>query len=376
MKFRIFVEFHHLFLKSDSMRLRNYAFRCLAFLSFSAFLFSGCSTELDPNDDYQETMIIYSILNPNENVHYARVSKAFQNTNSNALIIAETIPDSTTYRDILNVRLQKLGTDSAVVAEYPMVRIDTVGKESGTFFSGSQVLYRTNPGQPGKLDEKAVYRIVATNTESGLTASGATALVQENASTTRNFCIFQVSIQGGNTCLDTTLANDYDPHMQNAIIFRPPGNAFIYNIKLTFNYTETINGNTENKQLSYYVRNNYLKDVSPTSLNPTIQELVDENVFYRNLLNLIPATNQDPNTVRRAGDIYMTITAGSKSLATNFLVNNSFSVFSQTRPEFDNIANGTGLVGARLQKSVKMRLSIKALEVLRNDPQYSRLNFQ
>src|SRR5678815_3303460 len=91
------------------MRLRRFALQCLALLSFSSILFSGCSTDLDPNADYKEVMVIYSILNQTDTVHYAKVNKAFLNTNSNALTIAATSPDSITYAaDVLDVKLERL----------------------------------------------------------------------------------------------------------------------------------------------------------------------------------------------------------------------------------------------------------------------------
>ena len=52
------------------------------------------------------------------------------------------------------------GIDKPIgVAEYQLVRLDTTGKEEGTFAAPEQVLYRTQPNSPGKLDENAIYRI-------------------------------------------------------------------------------------------------------------------------------------------------------------------------------------------------------------------------
>src|SRR5688572_8243131 len=109
------------------MRMRSFAFRLPVFLSFIAVLFSGCSTELDPNADYQETMVIYSVLDPDQTTHFAKVNKAFLNTKTNALTIAANNPDSTQYGEEVKVNLEKLRADSTVITTYPMERFISTG---------------------------------------------------------------------------------------------------------------------------------------------------------------------------------------------------------------------------------------------------------
>ncbi|MFC5272067.1 hypothetical protein [Adhaeribacter terreus] len=357
------------------MRFRQFAFRYLVALSFGAFVFSSCSTDLDPNAEYKEVMVMYSILNQEDTIHYAKVNKAFLNTNSNALTIAATNPDSTTYpEEGLVVKLERLSTkDSSVLNSYPMERFVSTNKEAGTFFGPSQVLYRTKPNQPGPLtDENAIYRVVATNPKSGLTTSGATQLVQRNESSrSQRFSIFKVSyISSGYPPLDQIDTSKYEPEKLNRVEFRGPVNASIYSVKLTFNYVESDGVTSQKKQLSWYIRNNFLQEAKEIRFD------VEDRLFYTNLLNMIDTSQDKPGTVRTAGDILVTVTAGSESLATNFRINNSFSIFSQVKPEWDNIKNGTGLIGARVQRVVKTRLSQAALAELINNSQYQKLKFK
>src|SRR5688572_19038885 len=174
------------------MRIRNFAFRFVAFLSLGAFFFSGCSTELDSNADYKEVMVIYSVLDPSQTVHYAKVNKAFLNTNSNALTIAANNPDSTQYGDEVQVVLQELRADSTVKSEKNMERFISTGKEPGIFFSGDQVIYRTTGSV--SLNDASIYRIVATNTKTGVKAYGATDVVKDTPATPdQGLCIYQIS---------------------------------------------------------------------------------------------------------------------------------------------------------------------------------------
>jgi predicted protein tyrosine phosphatase len=358
-------------LKLPRMAFRRFALGAVAALGFGSLFFSGCSTDLDPNADYKEITVLYSILNPADKIHYVKVTKAFQNNNADARYIAANIPDSTYYGTEMVVKLQKLKADSSVLAEYPLTRIDTTGKEPGTFFSGSQILYRTNSLT---LDENATYRVVATNTRTGNVAQSATELLREG-----NFCIFQVSTSpttAFRSCYTETNKSSYDADKKgNAIKYNPPANAYIYSVRIDFNFTETTNGIAQNKQVSWYVRSNTLIAPNTTDPDAPIIFQIDDNSFYSNVLNLINTDNDNASTTRTAGNILTTVTAGTKTLATYYQVNNAFSVFSQTRPEFDNVNNGTGLVASRRQKIAAATLSPDALKKLRQDPALQKLKF-
>lgn len=337
---------------------RSFFSRMAVIAAGLAVFASGCSTDLDPNADYKETMVIYSVLNPRETVHIAKVTKAFLNTNTNAYTIAANSPDSSYYdAGELKVVLQKLtitNSDTTVKPsdEYAMVRIDTTGKVPGTFSTQKQILYRTQPGKPGKLDDKAVYRVVAKNEKNGVTASGTTSMIQENANLSSSFCILKIPSLGGFTgnCLSETDSSAYEPQEKGLQVrFRPAANAAIYTAKTVFYYTETTNGVTEKKHVEWYDANNFMPDPKASPINVEVVQ----NSFYENLVKLIDTSNDNATTTRKARYVLINVTAGSESLSKNYLANNSYSVFSQTRPEYDNIINGTGLVGSRLTKTVK-----------------------
>jgi hypothetical protein len=93
-------------------------------------------------------------------------------------------------------------------------------------------------------------------------------------------------------------------------------------------------------------------------------------------MSLIDTSNDNATTKRTAGDILIAVTAGSNSLATYYRVNNSFSIISQTRPEYDNVKNGYGLVGSRLEKAAIAELSKQAADTLKLGKRYLSLKFK
>ena len=355
------------------MRLPSFALRCLTILGFGAFALSGCSTDLDPNADYKETMIIYSLLNPGEPIHYVKVNKAFLNTNSNAVTIAANNLDSTTFRpEDLTVRLERLKQDSTVLNTYPLERYVSKGKDAGSFFSDSTILYRTLPNQPGQLDVNSIYRVVAHSNRTGLSASAATSVVKSN-----ELCIYQVSIKPtiGIDCYDT-LDTDvpYEPHKtNNAIAFNTPSNGYIYSTRIDFPYIETTDGVSKLKTITWYPLNNELKSPSFAGEN-NIRVRIENYSFYKTLANQINTQNDNATTKRTTdGKVIITVTAGSQLLALNYRANTSYSIYSQTRPEFSNVKNGAGLVASRAQKVVYATLTTDALKELKKD---TRLKFQ
>lgn len=349
------------------MRLFPFAARFAFFLSLSFAFLSGCSTELDSNADYKEVLVVYSVLDASQTTHYAKVNKAFLNTNSNALTIAANNPDSTQYGEELRVVLQQLRSDSSVVTEHAMERFISTGKEPGTFFSGDQVLYRTTGTV--QLDEQAIYRVVATNTKTGITAYGATPLVKENAAQQdKGFCIFQISraFAPSKQCWTENQPSAFEPEFPSAISYfiAENSNARIFTIKLTFKFWETTDGVREEKQVDWYIRNNFIQ-------NPGSNQSValEKDFFITNLLALIDRSGDNATTKREPGDVYVTITGGSASLETYYRINNSFSLISQTRPEYDNITNGTGLVASRRSKTARGFLTSNAIKYLQGYPE-------
>src|SRR6478752_828384 len=329
------------------MRFRLFALQLAALLG--SFLFSSCSTELDSNADYKEIMVIYSVLDPDQTVHYAKVNKAFVNTGTSALTIAAEHPDSTQYGEEIKVVMQKLraGKDSVVTNEYPMERFIATGKEPGIFFSGEQVMYRTTGSII--LADDAIYRIKATNTRTGVEAAGATEIVRDVPSNPRTgLCIYTVSRDFGSSgkCFSETQPFNFSPFEKgNMIIFHQAPNAKIYVAKMKFKFAETTDGVRQEKEVEWYLRNNFIHEGTS---DPEIQ--LEDGFFQSNLLALIDRSQDNSTTTREAGDTFVTVTGGSTSLEAYYRINNSFSLISQTRPEYDNIQNGTGLVASRRSK--------------------------
>src|SRR5688572_28707683 len=74
------------------------------------FLFSMCSTEIDLLDDWEETTVVYGLIDQSQPVQYIRIQKAFLGP-ENAYAMAQQY-DSINYVNELQVRMERLDNDA------------------------------------------------------------------------------------------------------------------------------------------------------------------------------------------------------------------------------------------------------------------------
>src|SRR5690606_24360849 len=101
-------------------------------------LLSSCKNDLDTNADWKEILVVYSLLDGQDSVHYVRVNRAFLNENQSAYEIAR-INDSL-YFDSIEVKIVEQGTGRII----PLVKDESKAKDSGIFANYPNVLYRAN----------------------------------------------------------------------------------------------------------------------------------------------------------------------------------------------------------------------------------------
>lgn len=96
-------------------------------------LLMSCEKDININDEYKETCIVYGLINPNDSISYLRIQKGFL-SDGNSLAAAQ-IQDSNQYPYKLNVMI-KSGSH--------LISFDTItlkNKEEGPFFAPKTQLY-------------------------------------------------------------------------------------------------------------------------------------------------------------------------------------------------------------------------------------------
>lgn len=294
------------------------------------FFLNSCTTDFKLAADYEETMIIYGILNQQEQIHYIRIHKAFLDEETSALVIAEN-PDSIYYPDILNVTV----TEDLTKKVYTLERVngDTLGlpKNEGVFASSPNILYRFK----GNLNQNSTYSLRVENTQTGYVATSNTALVKD-------FIVRRPFVNQPINLVSET--SNYET------VWDLAENSRIVDLVVTLRYTIAEKSNpTKRIDTGYVIWEAFKgKPVSPSI--PTKQELNGKNFYNRVQFVLDPL----PDHIRYADSLYFTFYAGNEVLSNYITFNEIQGGFLQDNvtSQYTNIENGFGLFAARYYKTV------------------------
>ncbi len=144
----------------------------------SILVFASCDAEFDPNDDWQENMMIYCLLDQDDDITYVRVEKCFLG-NGNAYDFAKT-KDSVYYPvEDLEVKLYacQMGDTSKVIKTFDF-KDTLVSKYGGDFYydNACPVYYCNTKGQ---LSYHYTYKLTIKNLKTGKVVTGITHLLSD-----------------------------------------------------------------------------------------------------------------------------------------------------------------------------------------------------
>lgn len=317
-----------------------------------SFLHNACNNELDVLGDYEEKIVCFGVLNPNDTAHYVRVSKVFLGE-GNALIYAQTQDSIQLRPERMEVRITRL--QNGVETQYWILQADSsIPREDGIFLNPHQVVYR---GAFPVLTDGSTYRLTVTDLATGYV-----------------------------TTSETTVAKDVthtSPNTAQLLNFTDAGAAKFY-----FN-TGAYSRRTQ-LTIRFYYDEQFIYDTTQTSLryvdwiigeSESFSTNGGENLFIgverTNFLNML-ANKIEPNPlVRRVSrriDLYY-LTAHD-DLVTYIKVQQANSGSSTELPEFSNMENGLGLFTTRNTAIVtNFRIDEDTRDALRTLPMLNDLNF-
>lgn len=304
----------------------------LVYLSaVSSLLFSACSTDLDVNGDWKETMIVYGMLDQSQPKQYIKINKAFLGE-GNAYVDA-SIKDSVQFVNALTVKLKRLSDGT----EYTLSPDNTIPKDAGLFYGPDQAnaIYSAAIA----LNTNSQYKLTVTNSETGQEITSQTALINDFAFTYPNPLSpsFNMIIAGA-------------PNYKFKVEWNSSKNARLFQLKVRLNYIDS----TTTGNVNQYV--DWLFPIQKTArLDGTETMTVDfkGQDFLAYMGNKICNTCPTPAGLiaRKAGKVDLFVIAGSDDLNTYMEVNTPSTGIIQERPEFTNISNGLGLFTARYNKA-------------------------
>jgi hypothetical protein len=290
---------------------------------------------LDVTGDYQETMVVYGLLDQSQPKQYIKINKAFL-SKGDALVFAK-VKDSVQFVNLLDVKLKRLSDGK----EFILNPDNSIQKDEGAFFSGDQAnaIYSFNSTGSDALNPNSGYTLSITNTSNGNKVTATTSLIS-----------------------DFTITKPFSGTNSSSFIFTPPNentrlfiewmsskNARMYQLVVRLNYEDYTSTNGIKDTVEHHL--DWVFPVHTTS-NSNGGETMGNDFSRIEYLDYIGhhLTDYAELESRRAINIDLLIVAGGQELNTFIEVNKPSGGLVQEKPIYSNINNGYGLFSSRYYK--------------------------
>jgi len=299
-------------------------------LSVFALVFTACETDFDVNAEWEETTVVFGLLDKAKEIQFVKINKAFLGE-ADALQMAQH-SDSVNYVPFnyndstgdLQVKLYKINFNDTIDAR--ILKDTILLKDDGLFASDSNIIYYFNtPEDEDFLLKNRTYSLAIKNVKTGNTVSASTEII-------KGFN-FSAGIPSSSSNKLTFYVDGLGYRFPRFEWSDPP-NAEIFQFNLRFHYTE----NEVEKELLW----------TQTALgsNANILILSGEDFFQFLANNKAFSTDEE----RKFIGIDIEMTLGTQDLKTYIAVNEPITGIVQERPQFTNINNGIGLFSSRYTK--------------------------
>ena len=329
--------------------------KLFGFLLLVSLGFGGCENDLEVNGEWKETMVVFGLLNGQEQEHYIKISKAFLGE-GNAFKYA-SIYDSIYYKpDQLEVKIDEF-LNGDLSKSYSLEADSSLFKEPGTFSNPGQLVYRFKSG-PSNLNPEAEYRLSIKNKKSQQVITGKTKVFGN------------LSFEMPGTSLDVL------PNQKLTARWKSVKDGALYEALVRFTFREVYEKNPQDT-LKKYVEFNLgrLNLDFKQALQPLSLQLDCINI-YRTLGNELGKFDPQNPVTRLADSLLLRVNVVDEDLQTYLSVNQPSNTLAQERPEFSNVQNGIGLFASRGSYLKKFYIRNQSVDSLRSNIYTKNLNFK
>jgi len=319
-------------------------------LLLGILLFNRCSNDVDINASYQDIVVVYGLLDPNEDTTFLKINKAFLG-DENALIMAQ-IKDSSEFTEKLSVKIWPKNNSSEVIV-FDTITLDN--KDTGVFYNPYQVLYYS-PFIP-QVDTEYELQIIYHEME-----------VTSQTNTIESFQTVDIVKPG----FAKAIGFDYD--LINPVTWKRKDQAPRYNVTIRFNYKELWEGQTDTVFRSF----EWHHDTKISKVGEEVDSYYNGSTFF-NALGLYvayPDADQESKVLSRyTGLTEFIVEAGGSELHTYMEVNGPSNSIIQDRPQYSNIENGVGIFSSRTYAVKTKKLNDETKFRIKEDYYYLKFEY-
>ncbi len=313
----------------------------------------ACENEVDLNADFEDTTVVYALINANADTQFIKINKAFLEDGANAIELAKDV--DRLFYDSLDVKLISLTNKDTI-------SLNTIEKpkDAGVFSNEKNVLFFTTDQIVSSEDYKL--SIIQPN---GKETSGTTKVLEE-------VIVSRPEIRGGErvSLSFTRISTGGLEYIDYEFIFNLRSTMASVTAKMYFQYYELINGARVYKRVEIPIGN--LKNSELKNDLFSINYRGDR--FYRAIANAVePSASR--KIVELQDNIILEVFAVDQVYQQYADINGPLDGLAQVRPEFTNITNGIGLFASRSLVSDFTFLSAPSRQELLNGPITGNIGF-
>jgi hypothetical protein len=277
-------------------------------------ILGSCKEEIDLYGDFQETAVVYGLLDKADTVHFIKINRAYITPGN------ETVADSS-YFDQVDATITEVinGTNQRVWTLQDT--IVTNKDENGVFFAPDQKVYYFTTPSNAPLNDNGTYKLHISLNGGEFEVDGETEIVS-GITTTADAQNFRYEF-----------VDDPASYVTRGISVNT-GNSHVINTTLQVTFTEFITGvDTTFTTFDWNLGEAEITSAQKTfSYNgATFYNLIEQNVTND------PAINQ-----RRLYTIKVIATGGSEDLLNYITVNKPSSSLAQNKPTYTNLTTTSG----------------------------------
>ncbi len=290
------------------------------------FITSACENELDVNSDWEDTTVVYGLLDPEADTNFVLIQRGY--LGEEPASASFNSPDSFYYPS-LDVQLNWYSTTSGALIGNAALIVDFTSRKlnnNGPFGEAVQNahrLYRIPDGTP--INNNFEYEIIITKPNGEIT-------------TARTQVVERISIFN-----PTPLGNP--PKYRGTLRFGNASLVSLNQVYVNFHYHE-LNRFTQ-EEVTKSVSFEYGEILRRGS--GTYELTVGTDLFFERIAARIEG-ELDDNTVRVFDSLEFEIFGADETLFTYMSLNAPASGINQNRPDFTNITNGIGIFASRSTK--------------------------
>lgn len=353
------------------------------------FLFIGllatlsCSTDIELNAPYQETTVVFGLLDPAVDTQFVKINKTWLGDGNNFDYAA--IRDSSEYSmdEFNSVQVHEI-VNGEIQNSFDLDTMTMSDKsEDGIFFAPEYTVFYFET--PDGLNEEALYQLDI-DFKSKVDVKATTDIIKSEVGNITQ-PPFLAPPQGPATMGFATVAN-VTIYPDYTLKWSTTENAKRYEVAFIIRYKEQIWNDLEHtelvseeiKYLDWFIGTQQAPDIEGNDL---MDRQVNGELFFRHLMNRLDA---DPYITREIGvwdaDIQKVkvldfeLTIGNDELNTYMEINEPVTGIIQERPEYTNVSNGLGLFASRSKQGIfDLGITEGTLEALIEGEFTATLNF-